>query len=128
MTPSTDVWAQFPLVGVILACFAAAAIAVFQFTKWVWGEYLKSRAEDMAWRERQNMAREANVAEQNRLWREAMTDRDARYEKFDRERQSALTQLAQSILGIAKQLEDHDAQAVGIKATVDRIDQNTKPK
>ncbi len=128
MTPSADVWAQFPLVGVIVACFVLAAIAVFQFTKWVWSEFQKSQEKDKAWRTEQNMAREANVAEQNRLWREAMTERDARYEKFERERQSTLTQLAQSILGIAKQLEDHDAQAARISVTVERIDQNTKPK
>jgi uncharacterized oligopeptide transporter (OPT) family protein len=125
--PPVDTWGQFPLVGVIVLCFIVAALGVFYFTRWIWSEYKKIRAEDLAWRERQNAAREAAVAEQNRLWREAMTVRDARYEQYDRERQGTLAQLAESMAGIASQISEHDAQAKNILAITKEIDRNTRP-
>ncbi len=94
--PTGDVWVQFPLVAVIVACFAIAGGGIFYFTRWIWGEYKKERDKDLAWRESQNKAREDAVAEQNRLWREAMAERDLRYEQYDKERQGTLAQLAAS--------------------------------
>ncbi len=125
--PTGDVWVQFPLVAVIVACFAVAGVSMFAFTKWIWGEYKQMRDKDLAWRENQNLARDAAVAEQNRLWRDAMAVRDARYEQYDRERQSTLAQLAESMQGIAEQIKDHDAQAKEILVVTKRVDENTRP-
>lgn len=125
--PTGDVWVQFPLVALIVAVMALAGIAIFFFTKWIWGEYKKMRAEDLEWRATQNKAREEAVAEQNRLWREAMTVRDARYEKYDRERQGTLAQLAASMSGLGSQLQEHDAQAREILIITRRVEENTRP-
>ena len=126
--PSGDTWSQFPLVAVLVLCFALAGTGIFFFTRWIWTEYKAMRAEDLAWRQRQNEAREAAEAEQNRLWREAMSARDARYEQYDRERQGTLAQLAASMAGIADQIKDHDRQAKRILTLTEHIDQNTKPR
>jgi hypothetical protein len=125
--PTGDVWVQFPLVAVIVACFALAGIGIFAFTKWIWGEYKRERDKDLAWRELQNKAREDAVAEQNRLWREAMAARDLRYEQYDKERQGTLAQLAASMAGLVTKLDDHDVQAKEILIITERIDQHTQP-
>jgi response regulator RpfG family c-di-GMP phosphodiesterase len=125
--PSTEVWLQFPLVAVIVLCFILAGAGIFFFTKWIWGEYKIERQKDLDWRENQNKQREAAVAEQNKLWREAMAERDTRYETYDRERQSTLKELAASMEGIASQLKEHDQQAKQIAAVVNRVEENTRP-
>lgn len=127
-TPSGDVWVQYPLVAVIVLCFVVAGGAIFAFTKWIWGEYKKVQEADRIWKETQNKAREEAEAEQNRLWREAMSNRDARYEQYDRERQGTLAKLADSMAGIATQIKDHDLQAKEIMAITKRVDQNTRPR
>jgi hypothetical protein len=125
--PSSETWVQFPVVAVIVLCIALIAAAVFAFTKWVWGEYLKQRDLDLQWREGQNTKREASVAEQNKLWRDAMALRDARYEQYDKERQELLAQISASMAGVAHQLQEHDDQAKRIMEVTERIDQNTQP-
>jgi septal ring factor EnvC (AmiA/AmiB activator) len=125
--PSTEVWLQFPLVAVIVLCFVLAGAGIFFFTKWIWGEYKIERQKDLDWRAAQNKQREEAVADQNLLWRQAMAERDIRYETYDRERQSTLKELAASMAGIANQLKEHDQQAKDIAAVVNRVDEHTRP-
>jgi hypothetical protein len=128
MTPPTgEVWVQFPLVAVIVACFILAFTGIFFITRWIWGEYKQERDKDLAWRADQNEKREAAIAFQNNVWREAITSRDARYEQYDKERQTTLSQVATSMASLAHQLEDHDAQAKQIMSITERIDDNTRP-
>lgn len=98
---------------------------MFVFTRWVVNVYRAERDKDLAWRGRQNEQREAAVAEQNRLWREAMAERDLRYEKFDQQRESTVKDLSANIKDIAEVLRNHDAQAKQILVTVEKIDQQT---
>lgn len=125
--PSAEIWKEYPLVSVIVLCFALACVAVFFFTRWVWTEYCKEKDKDLAWRETQNMARERAVAEQNALWREAVAERDIRYERYDKERQGTLTQLAETMAGMVEQLQAHDSQAKEILRLSQDIDKNTQP-
>jgi hypothetical protein len=125
--PSGEVWLQFPVVAVIVLCIALISLAVFGFTRWVWSEYKKERQLDLNWRAEQNKLREDAIAAQNNIWRDAITSRDARYEQYDKERQTTLSQVAVSMASLARQLEDHDAQAKNILSITERIDDNTRP-
>lgn len=132
--PTGEVWVQFPIVAVIVACFALAGAGIFFFTKWIWGEYKKERDKDLEWRGAQNKLREEAVAEQNKLWRESMAirdaqiaQRDARYEQYDRERQGTLREIAVSVANMANDLKDHDERAKNISHVVNRVDENTRP-
>ena len=125
--PSGAVWSQYPDVAVVVLCFALAAVSLFVFLKWSLSEYKKFRSDDLLWRKEQNWERDAAVAEQNRLWREAMSLRDSRYEQYDRERQGTLTQLVEAMAGLAEQISEHDVQAKEILFMTRRVDENTRP-
>lgn len=127
--PGGETWVQFPVIAVIVLCFLLAGSGIFGFTKWIWNQYRAERDKDLDWRERQNAQREAAVAEQNRLWREAMAERDVRYEQFDQQRESTVKMLAANIKEIAEALKSHDGQAKEIKTVVERIDREiTRPR
>lgn len=126
--PGGETWVQFPIIAVIVLCFLIAFSGVFAFTRWAVNVYRAERDKDLAWREKQNEQREAAVAEQNRLWREAMAERDIRYEQFDQQREATVKDLSANVKDIAEVLRNHDAQAKQILVTVDKIDkQMTKP-
>lgn len=125
--PSGAVWNQYPDVAVVVLCFALATVALFVFLKWAISEYKKFRTEDLMWREKQNISRDSAVAEQNRMWREAMGSRDSRYEQYDRERQGTLTKLVEAMTGLADQISEHDVQAKEILFVAKRVDENTRP-
>ena len=128
MTPPTgDVWVQFPLVAVIVACFILAFTGLYFLIRWIWNEYKCERDKDLLWRAEQNDKREAAIAMQNEIWRDAITSRDARYEQYDKERQTTLSQVATSMASLATQLQDHDLQAKTILSITERIDDNTRP-
>jgi hypothetical protein len=124
--PPASTWGEFPVISVIVLCFALAFVSIFFAIRWVWGAYCKEREKDLAWRAEQNKQREQAAAEQNKLWREAVAERDARYEIYDRERQGTLKELADTMAGMVKQLTDHDEQAKEIKQIVQRVDVNTQ--
>jgi hypothetical protein len=125
--PTGDVWVQFPLVAVIVACFALAFTGIFVITKWIWSEYKKERDKDLAWRETQNEKREAAQDARDQQWREMITAQYAQYNAYDRERQSTLLKLVDSMAGISDKLEEHDDQAKAIMHTINRVDENTRP-
>jgi hypothetical protein len=119
--PPTSTWDQFPVVAVIVLCLAAALVAIYYFTRWVWSEFKKERDLDRVWRESQNDKREAAVAEQNQLWREAMIERDQRWEEADKQKQVTLKDMAGMMGRMIQMLSDHDTQAKDIRVQVEAI-------
>ena len=119
--PPTSTWDQFPVVAVIVLCLAAAFVAIYYFTRWVWSEFKKERDLDRVWRESQNDKREAAVAEQNQLWREAMIERDQRWEEADKQKQVTLKDMAGMMGRMIQMLSDHDTQAKDIRVQVEAI-------
>lgn len=126
--PPEETWIQFPVVAVIVLCFALAFTGIFFLVRWIWGEYKCERDKDLLWREGQNALCEKASAEQNELWRATIKERDIRFEKYDAERQGTLAAITISLGGIAHQLADHDLQAKTILNLTERIDDNTRPK
>jgi hypothetical protein len=135
---SNPAWKDFPVVTLIVMVFIIAGIGA----RWFWSDFKreaaradKARADeaekDRIWREKQNDKREQAVAEQNKLWREAVALRDARYEQYDRERQTTLEKIASALDNVVtkQDLQEHDSQAREIKIVVERIDREiTQPR
>lgn len=125
--PTGEVWLQFPVVAVIVACFILTFTGIFFVVRWIWVEYKCERDKDLAWRADQNQKREEAIAAQNNIWRDAITSRDARYEQYDKERQTTLSQIAVSMESLSAQLQEHDDKANQIMSLTERIDDNTRP-
>lgn len=56
--PTGEVWVQFPIIAVIVLCFALAFGGLYVFIRWAWGAYQTNKKADLAWREAQNEKRE----------------------------------------------------------------------
>lgn len=122
--PTGDVWVQFPLIAVIVACFALAGVGIFTVTKWIWNEYKKQRDIELLWREGEERKRELAGAEQNNLWRGALLERDVRWETSDKITQAATKDLAGMMSHMIVMLADHDAQAKNILIKTDEVLEN----
>lgn len=106
----TDLLKDWPLLAVVFGMIAIVLAAIVAIVNKVWKEYKETRSIDLAWRAAQNQKREDAVAAQNLLWREAMEDRDRRYEMLDRERENKMVDLTSMIKDIATILQSHDAK------------------
>ena len=112
--PTGEVWVQFPIIAVLVLCFAATFAGLFVFIRWAWGAYQKNKAIDMKWREEQNEKRELA--------------QDMRDEKMTRFFISVSAGNAANISEIMRVLENllasynsHDTQAKQIGAAVAEI-------
>jgi hypothetical protein len=126
--PPAETWSQFPLVGVIVLCFALAGTGIFFVARWFWAQYVCERDKELKWREEQASLRDRSAAEQNALWREAMKERDVRYERYDAQRQHAIEDLANTIGNMNDLLIAHDQQAKAIQTSVETIKDQTRPR
>ncbi len=106
----TELLKDWPLLAVVFGMIAIVLAAIALVVVKVWGEYKVFRAEDLAWRERQNKERETSNDRRDDRWRLAMEERDKRYEALDRERENKIVDLASMIRDIATILQNHDAK------------------
>jgi hypothetical protein len=117
-------WNDFPVVFLIVACFALFGFAA----RWFWLDYKREAAradaarsaeaeKDRLWREAQNEKREAAQDIREQKWRDILTSQYVTLEK-----------ISTSMLGLSNDLKEHDEQAKEIKVVVERIDrQITQP-
>ena len=126
--PPADTWSEFPVIAVIVLCFALAFTGLFFIVKWVWREYACERDKELSWRETQALLRDTAAAQQNQLWRDAMLERDVRYEKYDSQRQHVLEHFAETLGGMNRLLITHDEQAKVILANQGIIINQTRPR
>jgi hypothetical protein len=124
--PTGDVWIQFPLIAVIVACFVLTFVGLFIFTKWVWGEYKAQRDIELDFRKIEALKRDRAFAEQNTLWREALLERDVRWEIADKITQVATKELAGMMSHMIAMMADHDAKAQDILVNTNTLLENQK--
>jgi hypothetical protein len=126
--PPADTWTEFPVIAVIVLCFALAFTGLFFTIKWAWREYACERDKELVWRENQAALRDKAAAQQNQLWRDAMLERDMRYEKYDSQRQHWLDNLAPIMGEMNKLLITNDQQVRVILANQGKIIDQTRPR
>jgi hypothetical protein len=118
--PDPATWDQFPVVAVIVLCFAAAGTGIFYFIRWVWTEFKAEQVRQRTFEAEQNLLRETNIKAQNDLWRQTIMEIETRRDENDVVHEQTLQQLT-GILGA------HDQQAKEILGIVRRIDEHTQP-
>jgi hypothetical protein len=101
---------------------------LFFTIKWAWREYACERDKELVWRENQAALRDKAAAQQNQLWRDAMLERDMRYEKYDSQRQHWLDNLAPIMGEMNKLLITNDQQVRVILANQGKIIDQTRPR
>lgn len=115
--PPESVWAQYPLVAVIVLCIGALGLGARKF----WKEFTD-------WSDRQDVKREAE-REKQRDWQEKLLikqeeineKREARWQEIYRQ---MLAEVTAELKCLRNDLGDHHQVAVQIKA---QLDQQTKP-
>lgn len=116
--PSAEIWTQFPLIAVIVACIAALGLGARKF----WREFTD-------WSDRQDVKREAE-REKQRTWQERLLEkqeeinerREARWQEIYKQ---MLAEVTNELKCLRSDLGDHHQVALGIKAQLDQ--QQTKP-
>jgi hypothetical protein len=117
MPPADSVWAQYPLVAVIVLCIGALGLGARRF----WKEFTD-------WSDRQDVKRETE-REKQRDWQERLLvkqeeineKRETRWQEIYKQ---MFTEVTNELKCLRSDLGDHHQVALGIKA---HLEQQTKP-
>lgn len=128
---SNKAWSEFPVVFLLVACFALATYA----GRWFWldfkHEQARSRAEaalaraeaaieaekDREWKEHQNEKRELAAAAESKLWRDVLASQFTTLEK-----------ISTSMVELRGDLRDHDKRVGVMSGLLAGVEQNTRPR
>jgi hypothetical protein len=109
---------EFPIIALVVTIVTMILTAIAAFTRWVWREVRAEQDRDRTWREQQNEKREAAQVEINNSWRQAMKERDDRWEKIDAEQRGILERIANGLKSVQDAIEQHDVKTEVALATM----------
>lgn len=109
---------EFPIVALIITIVTMLFGSITAFARWTWREVRAEQERDRVWREKQNEKREAAQTEINNSWRQAMKDRDDRWERIDAEQRVILERIANGLKSVQDAIEQHDVKTEVALATM----------